>query len=667
MASISQAEFERVASPSSFRSHESTRGGPPDAKVPRSWSPLDPRSSSSQSLDTFRSEENDHRRRLLVIYIHGFMGNDSSFRSFPAHVHHVLRNALADSHTVHSKIYPRYKTYKTIEVARDNFSKWLEPHESRTTDVVLVGHSMGGLLSADVVLMQSLSGTAFRHGILGTVSLDSPFLGLHPGVIVSGISSIFRPAASPTIEREPNELDIMSPAPLETISSNQSISNSSFSSAFPISTLELDSSFNPPFFNDTIFQDRGFLRNVAHFAEKHQSENLFEAARDHVMNHLEFGGCLADYPSLFARYNRLVRLDDENEPNAAKRVRFVNYYTISTGRPKKPKKDQGHVAQPPTQAAVSDDAQRIAVESVASPQVHFPDVPGEDPVEDSSDDGSLEFVDPIPEVDEPEDSAAEEPAAEEVLEGVEGVVGEAVDKAVKEALQEALDGYNSASFKTANASVQSTPDDLTAALGDLHLPAIPDLPEPPVILIPAEGTDKEIRRQAEKEAKRAAKVYEQAVKNREKALKERAKLVEKHERKLLKDAERREKKDKRKEQKEAKQLQKIKKEEDRRRSKEEQKEKEKDKESKKPKQRKFCLLPRTDQAGNDKWVPIRMEGVDEVGAHCGLFFPGPHYEALVNDVGSRIVTWVHEANLHRITTMPVEEGNTAPSLIDPIN
>lgn len=97
------------------------------------------------------------RRKLLVIYIHGFMGNDSSFRSFPAHVHAFLKEALAETHVIHTKIYPRYKTYKSIEVACENFSKWLMPHESPTTDVVLVGHSMGGLLAADIVLLVSLS------------------------------------------------------------------------------------------------------------------------------------------------------------------------------------------------------------------------------------------------------------------------------------------------------------------------------------------------------------------------------------------------------------------------------------------------------------------------------------------------------------------------------
>jgi pimeloyl-ACP methyl ester carboxylesterase len=118
------------------------------------WRSWDPRNSSSQSLAPTLGDSNG-RRTLLVVYLHGFMGNDSSFRSFPAHVHSYLKEALEETHVVHTKIYPRYKTYKSIDVARDNFSKWLEPHESYTTDVVLVGHSMGGLLAADVALIVS--------------------------------------------------------------------------------------------------------------------------------------------------------------------------------------------------------------------------------------------------------------------------------------------------------------------------------------------------------------------------------------------------------------------------------------------------------------------------------------------------------------------------------
>lgn len=124
------------------------------------------------------------------------MGNEMSFRNFPAHVHNLLTVLLADSHVVHTKVYPRYRSKKKITVARDDLSKWLEPHESDTTDVVLLGHSMGGLLSAEVVLLapEPPANRAFKHRILGTINLDVPFLGLHPGIVRTGLASIFKPS-----------------------------------------------------------------------------------------------------------------------------------------------------------------------------------------------------------------------------------------------------------------------------------------------------------------------------------------------------------------------------------------------------------------------------------------------------------------------------------------
>lgn len=88
-----------------------------------SWSAQDPRSSSSQSLVPETSLR-DGKRKLLLIYIHGFMGNETSFQSFPAHVHNIITIKLGDSHDVHTKVYPRYKTRKAIQSARDDFSKW---------------------------------------------------------------------------------------------------------------------------------------------------------------------------------------------------------------------------------------------------------------------------------------------------------------------------------------------------------------------------------------------------------------------------------------------------------------------------------------------------------------------------------------------------------------
>ena len=56
------------------------------------------------------------------------------------------------------------------------------------------------------------------------------------------------------------------------------------------------------------------------------------------------------------------------------------------------------------------------------------------------------------------------------------------------------------------------------------------------------------------------------------------------------------------------------------------------------------MLPSKDNSGrrDPAWVEVYMEGVDEVGAHCGLFFAGPHYERLVGDMGEMVAGWVRE-------------------------
>lgn len=150
--SVEKPPVPHLGSPPGGRASPDYLGPDYDGSPSLGWLAADPRSSSTQSLVQSVSDS-DPRRRLLVVYVHGFYGNDQSFRSFPAHVHSLLRTLLADSHVIHSKIYPRYKTYKAIEVARDNLSAWLEPHEAPTTDILLVGHSMGGLLAGEVALM----------------------------------------------------------------------------------------------------------------------------------------------------------------------------------------------------------------------------------------------------------------------------------------------------------------------------------------------------------------------------------------------------------------------------------------------------------------------------------------------------------------------------------
>lgn len=568
----------------------------------------DPRSSSTQSLTPSLPEyEEIERRRLLVIYIHGFMGNDTSFQSFPAHVHGYLKLALSDSHVVHSKIYPRYKTYKSIEVARDNFSAWLEPLENSKTDVILVGHSMGGLLAADVVLKQPTYQNQhqhhngyFKHRILGTVNLDSPLLGMHPGVIVSGISSLFRKNETPKLSGEPQTQSAVSPS----ITGLPSPNLSTYSSPSMISDLQptpppppapfvrpaltYDANYNPTFPNDVRMEERTWWKNVVHFVKKHNSEGLIDATANHIMSHLEFGGSMFDINTLKTRYESIRKLEDVDDlkqsgsSHMPPQVRFIQYYTICNGFPKTPKGDgirdnstrgnstrEGSMSSTP----IHDDTEK-ALSSSLIPVDGPPndEMPKQDlrPLSLSgSERSSLELLSPEPILDEPLLATGDK------LNQFDGIVDtKPSDDHSSTAQANNRDSISSPTEKypVEDKALTSEMTNAIAAL-DIDLPAIPELPPQPESLNLELYADKDARKLAEKEAKRAQRAYANAVKDREKAIRDREKIVEKRRRKLAQDAEKKAKDEKKNADKKArdeeKNAEKLAKDEEKKRRKEE--------------------------------------------------------------------------------------------------
>lgn len=425
---------------------------------------------------------------------------------------------------------------------------------------------------------------------------------------------------------------------------------------------------------------------MLHFASKYRSEGIVQSAARHVLSYLEFGGCLADPAGLETRYCRLRALEDVDElqpfgPGRDPRgpqtqVRFVNYYTLCNGRPKSPKLSKSDLAEEPSSPKDSTDILDIT-SGVPSPkppsstlqedmerQNHVRESPRESPrpvviLEDRGDgDGDVDdftLLDPIPVADDiptpPRNS--------------HGITPKNDEPATKtESLSSSLNHL--ALQPTDTTPVSSSPAPLTST-DSASLPPIPSSPTPPALPNLDLYTDKDERKQAEREAKRLQRAYDNAVKDRAKALRERDKLIEKRAKRAQKDQEKAAKevaKEVAKQEKESlKEAAKREKEAQRdaeRRGKQEQElqrahEARTEEEhgaitearaldAEKPRKlRQFCNLPGGSGGVRDPtWVNIFMDGVDEVGAHCGLFFIGPHYEKLVGDVGSRIVGWVQE-------------------------
>jgi hypothetical protein len=592
---------------------------------------------------------------------------------------------------------------------------------------------MGGILAAEVALLPPFSKTdrdTFRHRILGTVNFDTPFLGMHPGVIVSGISSLFKAKpVSPTLEPQHEHSQLSQQVseqslgsgyfPTQSQSSTVHTGTTPHSVFSPFATPMNDPNYDPPFTNDVRLPVRKGWDSTLHFIMKH-SDGLTKATKSYVTSHLEFGGCLADYRGLKSRYEKIRALEDVDDSSPisiqiyrpATRIRFVNYYTASTGRTPTPKQPatlaeqhlRSHVDgarsnieqemqdMSLTGAASSRSASRSPRISIADPEgvvvaeILADEDGGAGPEVDTHSDGNREMnsVSPSPYTDD------------------EGISG---------------DGANDTkSSKVSSVSTHdATPDTQRSSVASsaISLPPLPPTPIPPPPFDPTPYADKDALKLAEKEYNRRTKLYKQALKNRDTAIKDRRKLLEKREKaarqareKALKGEEKerlkREKEDAKKgalkpqlSSPELKELRHVDAEPvphstspslDRSSpanidgtSMERQfsdsttipppahhsslvlisatssapttstkNSSDPDANTKPKKDRKFCMTPPKINGQRDPcWPRIYMEGVDEVGAHCGLFVAGkPHYAALVQDVGDRIVGWVNEKGRH---------------------
>ncbi|KAK3069045.1 hypothetical protein LTR53_012924 [Teratosphaeriaceae sp. CCFEE 6253] len=537
------------------------------------WETQDPRSSSSQSLAPSENNEQHERRKLLLIYLHGFMGNETSFRSFPAHVHHLLTVLLAATHVVHTKVYPRYRSKRNIRFARDDFSAWLEPHEDPTTDVVLLGHSMGGLLAAEVVLMPPAppASRALKHRILGSINFDVPFLGMHPGVVRSGLASIFNPVEPPK--------DQTAGAELSPVASQDGMSPISPSLSARTDTLwssdHKDPNYNTPFPNDVKLAERQGWRKAWHFVNKHSGE-LGKATKQLVSSHMEFGGAMANYGELKLRYARIRALEEADEGvrksvvregATPARARFINYYTASTGKPKKPKVPEG------SSSAVSVDTTGGPSSSVTSPTGTSQDEASVLSIPASATNDNRSFVEhtlqeqsaltatptstELPGADAATDVSGtstplESPASHDDVDiALQSLAPEPYEAPSDEDWNDAAetltmddpkpgddgDDAPASPLKTENPTDSTS---LTSTLSRAYsLPPIPDPPSAPPALDTSYIADAETRKLVEKEHSRAVKAYEKAIKDRQKAIAEREKLEEKRARsaeKARKDA-----------------------------------------------------------------------------------------------------------------------------------
>ncbi|RIA85627.1 hypothetical protein C1645_727537 [Glomus cerebriforme] len=128
----------------------------------------------------------DNYHKLLIIFIHGFKGDDHTFKDFPVRLENALTDAIP-SVEAKSLIYPRYETRGDLEKAVEMFCLWLE-HTIQDKEkeingkgdvwICLVGHSMGGILAADAIIKYAIHTESTPPKIVGLLAYDTPYFGV---------------------------------------------------------------------------------------------------------------------------------------------------------------------------------------------------------------------------------------------------------------------------------------------------------------------------------------------------------------------------------------------------------------------------------------------------------------------------------------------------------
>ncbi|KIK70196.1 hypothetical protein GYMLUDRAFT_187881 [Collybiopsis luxurians FD-317 M1] len=132
---------------------------------------------------------------LLVIFIHGFKGDNDTFAKFPQRLQHILTETVPNS-TVECVVFPVYETKGELNEAVVRFSDWLTELTvmrevahgggAGKAKIVLCGHSMGGLLAADSIIefyrTRPDTSAPLWPKIVACVAFDTPYYGLHPYV-----------------------------------------------------------------------------------------------------------------------------------------------------------------------------------------------------------------------------------------------------------------------------------------------------------------------------------------------------------------------------------------------------------------------------------------------------------------------------------------------------
>jgi len=139
-------------------------------------------------------------KTVIIVYVHGFLGTKNTFHEFPD----LLKESLKLYNVrVINKVFPAFETNGVFDDFVNMVIDWLYEN-TENYPIILMGHSMGGILNADVYRKISKDEVEPKHKnekppkIVAVFGFDTPYFGLSSAIANAGVRKLKETLSSAT-------------------------------------------------------------------------------------------------------------------------------------------------------------------------------------------------------------------------------------------------------------------------------------------------------------------------------------------------------------------------------------------------------------------------------------------------------------------------------------
>eukprot|EP00833_Pecoramyces_ruminatium_P012652 jgi/Orpsp1_1/1186684/evm.model.d7180000052495.1 len=283
---------------------------------------------SAVFVDVNKTTLTEEKKNITIVYVHGFRGGKNTFWDFP----NLLKKTLgAHNIEINNKIFDAFETKGDFDIIVNKIIDWIYENADNQP-IILMGHSMGGILVADVFRkitkgsIEKYKDCSYHPNIVGIFGFDSPYFGLSTSAYGTGLRKVGETVSavsnyvSSYFSNNNNNNAQTTNQQSRTTGNNQ---NGNKKSGWGLGGLVLGAAA----LGYMIYNNES-ARETVREAVRDGSNKIITESTEYINDYGQFLQPLLKYEEQYARIDDLIKYIQESLLNGKNQFIFKNYYPI---------------------------------------------------------------------------------------------------------------------------------------------------------------------------------------------------------------------------------------------------------------------------------------------------------------------------------------------------